>query len=148
MAVRLNLSALRDRVGTDGDGGPRPFGTRPERYRDVATILVADDLDSIRRLFRYALQGHTMLEAATGEEALVLLVRHRPDVAFLDIMMDGLSGDQVCRAARSDPALAATRIVLMSAHARPEVDQHITEVGADFFLRKPFIISQLLALVA
>ena len=89
-----------------------------------------------------------MLEAATGDEALALLVRHRPDVAFLDIMMDGLTGDQVCRAVRVDPAVAATRIVLMSAHARPDVDRGIAEAGADFFLCKPFSVSQLLALVA
>jgi CheY-like chemotaxis protein len=114
----------------------------------VATILVADDLASIRRLFRFALPGHTLLEAATGDEALALLVRHRPDIAFLDIRMDGLSGDQVCRAVRADPAVAATRIVLMSAHARPDVDRDIAEAGADFFLRKPFIVSQLFALIA
>src|SRR3989442_365560 len=104
----------------------------------MATVLVADDSASIRLLLRQALTGHDVFEAADGDEALELLTRYQPDIAFLDVMMPALTGDLVCRAARQDPALEATRIVLMSAHARPDTDLNISETGADLFLRKPF----------
>ena len=113
----------------------------------MALVLVADDIASIRRLFRYALPEHDVIEAANGDEALDLLVQRRPDIAFLDVMMAGMTGDAVCRAARSDPRLAATTLVLMSAHAHPEVDLQLADAGADAFLRKPFVVSQVRALV-
>jgi DNA-binding response OmpR family regulator len=113
---------------------------------DMARVLVADDSAQIRLLVRRTLHigGYEVLEAADGEEALRVLRVERPDVAILDVVMPGLSGLDVCRAARDDVTLAATGIILLSANA---TSGHAADAGADQFVAKPFLPSELLAAV-
>jgi CheY-like chemotaxis protein len=85
-----------------------------------------------------------VLEAGDGDEALRLLSEERPDVAILDVVMPGASGLAVCRAVRSDPDLAETGVVMLSANATAA---QAADVGADRFLVKPFLSSDLLAAI-
>jgi CheY-like chemotaxis protein len=111
----------------------------------MATVLVADDIKSLRQLFRLTLnQHHTVIEAEDGGKALELLRRHRPDVAILDVMMPVLSGLQVCRLLRADPDLRNIGVIIISANAD---DDEGRQAGADRFIVKPFLPSALLTAV-
>ena len=71
-------------------------------------ILVVDDEPTIVRLMEFILarQGHEMLVAVNGEEALEKIRAHSPDLVLLDIMMPRIDGYEVARIVRADPATA------------------------------------------
>jgi len=112
----------------------------------MARVLIADDSSQLRLLVRRALllADHDVLEAVDGEQALAILRLEQPDVAILDVIMPGLNGLDVCRAARADPVLETIGIIILSANA--SIDQAST-AGADRFVSKPFLPSDLLAAV-
>jgi CheY-like chemotaxis protein len=112
-----------------------------------AWVLIADDEPRIRRLVRHALEqaGHEVIEAATGDHALEQLLAHRPDVAILDVAMPGLDGLAVCRVVRTDRHLHDISLVVLSASA---LATRAHDAGADLFLRKPFYVREIVAVVA
>ncbi len=81
-----------------------------------ATILVVDDKEASRytvaRLLRK--QGYEVREAASGEEAL-RLAAGRPDLVILDVKMPDMSGYEVCRRLKADPATASMPVLHLSA---------------------------------
>ena len=78
----------------------------PRRSR----VLVADDTESIRVLFRklLATDGHEVIDVGDGEAALAAVHENHPDVVLLDITMPQLDGLEVCRRLKSDPATRFT----------------------------------------
>ncbi len=113
----------------------------------MARVLVAEDDELVRRLLVQilAVDNHDVLEAADGSQALAALREHRPAVAILDVVMPGLDGVSVCRAARADPQLRGLHIIILSAMATA---QDADAAGADQFVSKPFRPVMLLDLVA
>ena len=114
-------------------------------------IVVADDVAALRELVRLALTGHpacpTVLEAATGPEALALIRRVRPAVVILDVAMPGLSGLAVARALAADPATGAVPLVVCTAGG-PEVRQAARRSpGVCAVLAKPYTLRALRAAV-
>ena len=104
---------------------------------DKATILVVDDEPMVREVVaRYLeLDGHQALEAAYGDEALVLLGRHRPDLVVLDVMLPGTDGLTVLREIRRHGDVP---VILLTARSE-EVDRILgLELGADDYVVKPF----------
>ena len=104
----------------------------------MAKILVADDEQLIRRLIGDCLskEGHTVLEAEDGAEALEIF-KNNPDIslALLDIMMPEVDGWQVCRKIRETSGIP---IILVSARSQ-DFDQIMGfESGADDYVTKPF----------
>ena len=87
--------------------------------------------------------GHRVLVAHDGTEAVELIRRERPALVLLDAMMPRLSGFEVCEAVRADPALAATRIVMLTAKARPTDMARGMGAGADAYVAKPFSTQEL-----
>ncbi len=112
----------------------------------MTTILIADDDSRIRLLLRTILrrEGHRVVEAVDGDEALAAIREHRPTIAILDVLMPGRSGLEVCRAARADPSVADTRLIVVSANA---TEADALGAGADQFLAKPFLPSRILAAI-
>lgn len=108
---------------------------RPNR-----TILVADDDPDIRRLVAFTLRrrGYTVLEAATGDDALALIRQGRPDLAVLDVMMPGRTGLDVARALESDRATAAIPVLLLSARGQAGEIADGLATGARAYVVKPF----------
>jgi two-component system alkaline phosphatase synthesis response regulator PhoP len=103
-------------------------------------ILVVDDDRQIVRLVQSYLQqsGFTVLTAYDGEEALHVMRREKPDLVVLDLMLPKRDGLDVTRIVRSDEALAATPILMLTARVE-DVDKLIgLELGADDYLTKPF----------
>jgi two-component system, OmpR family, alkaline phosphatase synthesis response regulator PhoP len=110
-------------------------------------ILIAEDDAVTREALTELLQneGHEVLAARDGREALQLWKRHRPALVLLDIMMPHASGYEVCRTIRRDDR--RTPVMFLSAKSE-EVDVVLgLELGADDFLRKPFGKHELLARV-
>ena len=107
-------------------------------------ILVVDDMSETRRLMRRVLErnGMRVIEAETGEAALLAVAVHRPDLVVLDLRLPGISGFDVARAIRSDPdpAIARTTILACSASVQAEVRRDAIDAGCDAFEGKPFNI--------
>jgi two-component system, cell cycle response regulator len=80
-------------------------------------VLVVDDSSSIRTLLgqRLRAQGHDVEEAADAETAFERASANPPDVVVTDLVMTGLSGVQLCRLLRNDPATAHVPVVLLTA---------------------------------
>src|SRR5512139_2171785 len=112
-------------------------------------ILVVDDDRQIVRLVQSYLQqsGFTVLTAYDGEEALHALRREKPDLAVLDLMLPKRDGLEITRIVRSDEALAALPILMLTARV-DDVDKLIgLELGADDYLTKPFNPQEVVARV-
>jgi CheY-like chemotaxis protein len=113
-------------------------------------ILVVDDEPSIVRLMEFILarQGHEMLVAVNGEEALQKVRDHRPDLVLLDIMMPRIDGYEVARTLRADAETAEMPIVMLSAKAQEEDIQRGIDVGVNEYITKPFSPEHLVHVVA
>ena len=113
----------------------------------MAKILVVDDEPNIREVVGLYLRqdGHAVVVAADGEEALRLYRQVRPDLVVLDLMLPGLSGLEVCRRIQGE-----RRIPLIMLTAKGEEEDRIVGlgVGADDYVVKPFSPRELVARVA
>ena len=113
-------------------------------------ILVVDDEPTIVRLMEFILarQGHEMIVAVNGEEALHKIRTQQPDLVLLDIMMPRIDGYEVAQRVRADPATAALPIIMLSAKAQEEDIRKGVDVGVDEYITKPFSPEHLVHVVA
>jgi two-component system, OmpR family, KDP operon response regulator KdpE len=105
---------------------------------------VVDDEPQIRRVMRTTLssQGYVITEAKTGEEALELMRKERPDLILLDVNMPGMGGLEACREIRR----ASDAPIIMLTIRNAERDKVAAlDAGADDYVVKPFGIEELLA---
>jgi len=103
-------------------------------------ILVVDDEPDLLELVRMNLSqaGFEVDTAVDGAAALKALRGERPDLVVLDLMLPDVSGTDLCRQLRSDPAFAELPIIMLTARA-DEVDRVVGfELGADDYVTKPF----------
>ncbi|EXI76552.1 MAG TPA: response regulator [Candidatus Accumulibacter phosphatis] len=110
-------------------------------------ILIADDEQNIVISIEFLLrrEGFEVLVAGDGEEALAKVRGERPDLVLLDVMMPKMNGFDVCQALRSDPDLAGTRILMLTAKGRDTEVSKGLGLGADGYMTKPFSTKELLA---
>ncbi len=122
--------------------GEAPSANRP-------LVLVVEDEDDIREILRYNLQreGFRVREATSGEEALVLARKARPDVILLDLMLPGIQGLEVCRRLRGSDAHHDTPLIMVTAKGEEADVVAGLEMGADDYIAKPFSTRELLARV-
>jgi DNA-binding response OmpR family regulator len=112
-------------------------------------ILAVDDDERIVRLVQINLTraGYSVTTAPDGAEALRMIAADRPDLIVLDVMMPGMSGFEVIRTLRADPATENIPVILLTARTG---DTDIADgwyVGADCYLPKPFSPTELLSFV-
>lgn len=123
---------------------------RPRSALLSRTVLVADDdpsiLDFTSRVVTKA--GHKVLRAERGDTALELVRTNRPNLVFLDVLMPGLDGLEVCRAIRADAALAKTPVILLSAMGEERLVEAMKLCGADGYLTKPMRLEAVRAVLA
>jgi len=141
--LRLFLPALRESALPAAVARPlTPTGYRGARRR----LLVVDNEETDRRLVTERLQplGFTLLQAATGEEALALLTHEPVDAVFMDLAMPGIDGWQAIRGLR-EMGLVHTPVAIVSANAFDKGLDNELGIGRDDFLVKPVRREQLLA---
>ena len=109
-------------------------------------VLVVDDEPFICRSLSFVLRkdAYQVFEARNGEEALELIRKERPDLVFLDVMMPKINGFDVTRHVKADPALRATKIVLLTAKGQDADRQTGEDAGADGYMTKPFSPTKIL----
>ena len=109
-------------------------------------ILVVDDEPDVTELLEYKLeQEGYAVEVLNDPMSFVAKVREfQPDLMILDIMMPELNGLQLCRIARSDPAMKNTPIIFLTAKGEGEDRVKGLETGADDYIPKPFNTRELL----
>ncbi len=105
-----------------------------------AMVLIADDEPSMRLLVRATIESdqYQVMEASDGDEAWAMIKEHKPSVVLLDVQMPGRTGLEVLAMIRSDPSLAATRVIIVTAKALKADVEVGMAAGADLYLTKPF----------
>ena len=116
------------------------------------TILIADDEHHIRLLIEQTLEefedeGHRLLMAGDGDEALRLAFEARPRVVLLDVMMPRVNGFDVCQRLKEEMAPDPPFVVLLTAKGQAIDRVRGDEVGADRYLTKPFDPDELRGIV-
>jgi DNA-binding response OmpR family regulator len=108
-------------------------------------VLIADDEANIVISLEFLMkrEGHRVTVARDGDAALEAIRRERPDLVLLDVMMPGRSGFEVCQAVRADEALAAVKILMLSAKGRDTDLAKGSALGADAYMTKPFSTREL-----
>jgi CheY-like chemotaxis protein len=102
-------------------------------------VLIADDNPQNAELLDAHLDGtgYETRIAANGDEALQLAKTWKPDVILLDIMMPKLSGFEVCKRLRADPATRSAGVLMVTALDQPTDIERAVEVGTDDFVTRP-----------
>ncbi len=103
-------------------------------------VLVIEDSASVRRLIEVCLRvmDVEIVSVEDGVKGLAASRNQRPDLIVLDIGLPGMDGWEVLRQLRADPLTQRTKVLVLTAHAQPEVAAQADEVGADDFMTKPF----------
>jgi putative two-component system response regulator len=114
-----------------------------------STILVVDDDPAIVHLLRRLLsaQGYIVESVPDGPSAVCAVRERPPDVVLLDVLLPGMTGYDVCRQLKHDPATRLLPVVLISGLSEQAQRVEGLKAGADDFLTKPIEVNELLARV-
>jgi two-component system, OmpR family, KDP operon response regulator KdpE len=112
----------------------------------TANILVVDDEPQIRRVLRSTLsfRGYVIAEASSGEAALEMVHKVKPDLILLDMNLPGISGIETCRELRR---FSDAPIIMLTVRNAERDKVVALDAGADDYVTKPFGIEELLARV-
>ena len=107
----------------------------------VTKVMIVDDDEDIRIVCELAVRrlgGWEVVMAASGDEALALARRERPDVILLDVMMPGIDGPTTLGMLRRQPETEAIPVIFLTAKVQQqEVDRYLA-LGATGVIGKPF----------
>lgn len=115
----------------------------------TARILVVEDDAALAELLDYNLTaaGFEVVRAVTGEDAALLVAEQRPDLIVLDWMLPGVSGIELCRRLRGNPAARDIPILMLTARGEEGDRVRGLSTGADDYVIKPFSLPELMARV-
>ena len=110
------------------------------------TIFIADDeLDFVSTLrSRLEFEGYRIETAPDGKEALERILKEKPDLILLDILMPTMNGYQVCRELKGNADTRSIPIVMLTAKSQASDRFWGKEAGADVYLVKPFDLDDLM----
>ena len=113
-------------------GGPR--------RADVTRVLIAEDDPNIVESLSFVLSraGFEVSAALDGDEALRRLRSAPPDVMILDLMLPKRNGFEVLKSVKTDPALRALPVIVLTAKGQPQDRQLVEQIGVEGFMTKPF----------
>jgi CheY-like chemotaxis protein len=117
-------------------------GPRPRQAR----VLVVDDERQTARLLEFILskEGYRVARAADGPQALAAAGAFHPDAVLLDLQLPGISGLEVLRRLRADPANAALVVLVLTASSFEVPPAEVLQAGANSHCTKPIAPSTLL----
>ena len=109
-------------------------------------ILIVDDEPNIVIPLQFLMEqnGYHALVAQSGEEALEMISKERPDLVLLDIMLPGVDGFEVCEIIRLNPEWRNTRVIFLTAKGRDVDIAKGMVLGADEYITKPFSNQQII----
>jgi len=122
--------------------------TRVDETR-VRNIIIVEDDEDIADSIRYNLdrEGFRVRVAATGEDALSLILNGPPSLILLDLNLPNMNGFEICRRLRAEPSTATIPILMLTART-DETDKVLgLNMGADDYITKPFSMRELVARV-
>ncbi len=110
----------------------------------MTLVLVVEDEPNLREPLVYLLEkeGYEVIEAEDGNQAVDVFKRKNPDLILLDLMLPGISGNEVCRLIRQESQVP----IIMITAKDTEIDKVVgLEIGADDYITKPYSTRELLA---
>ncbi|HKO99915.1 MAG TPA: response regulator transcription factor [Pyrinomonadaceae bacterium] len=113
-------------------------------------LIIEDDPDIAESLkYNFEREGWASAIAATGEAGLTAALNEKepPILIMLDLMLPGMSGIELCRRLRREPATRRTPIIMLTAKASETDRVTGLDLGADDYITKPFSVRELLARV-
>ena len=113
-------------------------------------LIIEDDPDISESLkYNFEREGLPAITALTGEAGLAAALNEResPSLIILDLMLPGMSGTELCRRLRREPATRRTPIIMLTAKASESDRVAGLDLGADDYITKPFSVRELLARV-
>ncbi len=112
-------------------------------------ILLVEDEAAQREILAYNLsaEGYAVEQAATGDEALLMVRESPPDVVVLDWMLPGVSGIEICRQLKARRETRSIPVIMLSARSEEGDRVRGLETGADDYVVKPYSVAELLARV-
>jgi two-component system alkaline phosphatase synthesis response regulator PhoP len=112
-------------------------------------ILIADDEPNILISLEYLMkrEGYEVTVARDGQEALDAILRERPDLVLLDVMMPIKTGYEVCQEVRASEAVRDTLILMLTAKGRETDLAKGLALGANAYMTKPFSTKELVGRV-
>ncbi|WP_347138103.1 phosphate regulon transcriptional regulator PhoB [Paracoccus sp. SSK6] len=115
--------------------------------RQSPCVLVVEDEGAQREVLQYNLEaeGFAVVVADNGEDALLLVQEEQPDLMVLDWMLPKVSGIEVCRQVKADPATRSIPIIMLSARSEESDRVRGLETGADDYVVKPYSVVELMA---
>jgi twitching motility two-component system response regulator PilG len=113
------------------------------------SILVVEDEESLKELetILLASKGYAVTAVGDGNEALEAILRNRPDLVVLDVMIPGPDGFEVCRAIKDDLQTCSIPVVMLTGKKSSHDLERGRVAGADAYLTKPFKSGKLLEVV-
>ncbi len=113
-------------------------------------ILIVEDNPVHMKLIEMTLRAknYTLLKATDGEEALDMAIRERPNLIIMDMNLPGMTGFEVSKKLRENPAFSHTPIIAITAYAMARDREMVIESGCDTYLTKPIDTRELPELVA
>ncbi len=134
-----------------GSGDPPRAPSLPSPTPNSATLLYVEDnlsnLQVMEMLFDRQRPGWRFLSARDGHEGWEQARRSLPAAILLDLQLPGISGEEVLRRLRSDPATRAIPVIVLSADATAHSRERLLALGATEYVSKPFQVQALLALL-
>ena len=109
-------------------------------------VLVVDDEElNLKLIEAYLNEEYEIITAQSGTEALNKIIRDKPDIVLLDIMMPQINGYDVCKSIKENDATRFIPVVMCTALSGSEAKVKAIEIGADDFLTKPINREELFA---
>jgi DNA-binding response OmpR family regulator len=108
-------------------------------------ILVIEDEENLQEVvtINLTLEGYQIYTAKTGEEALILAQKIKPDLILTDIKMPGMNGWDTLAAMRKIPSLAAVPAIIMTAFLKEPDQTTLTSLGVKSIIWKPFNLEEM-----
>jgi DNA-binding response OmpR family regulator len=128
--------------------GNPPEKSKPEA-RALPIVLAVDDDPAVLRIIESQLSRHdfAVRTAAIGEEALAILRELTPAVLILDVMMEGISGYDLCHVVKRDPRLQDVPVIFLTSRGTPQDYKTGHDLGAVIYMVKPLKADKLVNIV-
>jgi len=112
-------------------------------------VLIVEDVESLLKLqsLLLATRGYKVTGLADGKLALDYVMNKKPDLVLLDIMLPEIDGLEVCRQIKSEASTKGIPVIMVSSKTSKEDLARAEQVGADWYITKPFKSSMLIETV-